>query len=842
MSRDKRIDEPPDSIPLLASGIESQLEQNFQASSGSPDLPISVRWQDFHIGERIGTGGFGEVFEARKKASPPEPEGTLQSTPSFAIKRLKQELWGSTGAQQLFQRTLLLQLRIESFLKRNALDAVARPGIVPILDIGKTSDFTFFTMPLMPGKSFAKRIRNAKKTPITLEEFIRIALQITRALAHTHQINVIHRDIKPDNILLDADGNAYLSDYSCATEIFDDSVPNTFAPRIIGTAPYLSPQAAKGDALDTRSDIYSVGAVFYEMLTGQPPYHGCPNSIIAQTIQSEAPRSIYDIDGRAIPELVAITEGAMAREYRDRYATLSELERDLERIKNGRKPLGPHPKASSMATSNRRPKKWHTRIKGFLGMAACIGLCVGSAFWISRQGKLRVLRMISPPGSVAHFGLAQVAEFNNDLSPEVVLAKNNDLFVTFLTGEHEQTEFILPAGATYPSILTDFVDLEGDGIDEFFFQYRSNGKLFLEIRNLNQASLARFVVTGSFADHERRIGEDDSTRFASAQIADLEGDGIKECLAIVRTGHRLQPRGIICLDLETGNERWFYNTGPQADTLTLYDLDQDGTLEVLFGASSVNNGSVGRDGLADNASYIIALNAAGEQLWAHHTGDELTYPSPLLADLTGDSHPELVYTVGTANGRIWNPETPSHKSANSSLQGALGILDSQGNQQTYFSLTNPPRSINAGNLDDDPKDEIVISLLNGEIIVLEDDLKERQRLRLTQMAPPNRSDETHIFIDHIEDLDGDGKAEIVLRVTELEIHYLNLESDSARPSSQFTYHYPRVVVLGNNLKTRWSFIVTEQSKIGYPVQTAIITNTPHQLLLLSDKIYHLEIP
>jgi sugar lactone lactonase YvrE len=166
-----------------------------------------------------------------------------------------------------------------------------------------------------------------------------IASQIAEALRYAHQRGIIHRDLKPANILLAANDKACLADFGLARTVFNDSIVDVESRQGEGTAPYMSPAVAAGNAEDTRCDIYAFGAVLYEMLTGEPPYKGQTREILSKIVAGP-PKSIATLNPKADKGLVTVAEGAMARELRDRYADMTDVLTDLERIKEGKTPAG----------------------------------------------------------------------------------------------------------------------------------------------------------------------------------------------------------------------------------------------------------------------------------------------------------------------------------------------------------------------------------------------------------------------------------------------------------------------------------------------------------------------
>ena len=178
-------------------------------------------------------------------------------------------------------------------------------------EISDRAEGPFFVMPFFEKGSLANRIKPGE--PLDTESILDLATQIAEALSFAHRSGITHRDLKPANILLKADGTACLADFGLARTFFNDSIVAVGMQNLEGTAPYMSPAVAAGDAEDTRCDIYSFGALLYEMLTGTPPYQGRGSKEILDQIISGPPKPITSLNPNADCDLVIVAEGCMAR-------------------------------------------------------------------------------------------------------------------------------------------------------------------------------------------------------------------------------------------------------------------------------------------------------------------------------------------------------------------------------------------------------------------------------------------------------------------------------------------------------------------------------------------------
>ena len=266
----------------------------------------------------IGEGGMGLVYLARDPAS----------SELVAVKILKPELAQNSRALAYFAK------------EAQHMQGLVHPNILPVLEFKAAADEAYIVMPFRPRGSLSKMLTPGVALPVSLT--LSVTQQIAAALHFAHHREIIHRDVKPGNILLDEAGRACLADFGLSRSLLNDALIDVHQSHCEGTASYLSPGAARGEQEDTRLDIYSLGALLYEMLTGYPPYQGATRPVVIAQIIAGPPKPIRELNPRAAPALIRIAEGAMARDLRDRYAHLSFILEDLDRVQHGQSPLGPH--------------------------------------------------------------------------------------------------------------------------------------------------------------------------------------------------------------------------------------------------------------------------------------------------------------------------------------------------------------------------------------------------------------------------------------------------------------------------------------------------------------------
>ena len=265
----------------------------------------------------IGSGGMGVVVRAR------DPD----SSKDVAVKILKPELARNRNAVRHFLKEVGHMKRME------------HPGIVPVLHVSTDGRRPWFAMPLMERGSLAT-VAGPDRL-LSKGSVLAAARTVAGALDYAHRKGIIHRDLKPGNVLIDSRGRSYLSDFGLSRSLYNDSLLDDAVSRRVGTVPYMSPAVARGEAEDTRCDIYSFGAMLYELLTGRAPYSGQTSEQILEAIRTGPPPPIRSVNPKAPEDLAAVAEGAMARELRDRYAQMADVLADLDRIKAGEKPVGP---------------------------------------------------------------------------------------------------------------------------------------------------------------------------------------------------------------------------------------------------------------------------------------------------------------------------------------------------------------------------------------------------------------------------------------------------------------------------------------------------------------------
>src|SRR5919202_2230084 len=263
------------------------------------DLLRHVAGGRYRVYRRLTTGGMASVYAARHS----------QLGRPVVIKVLLAHLARDPEMRERFRR------------EAEAASQLVHPHICSILDYGELDGTVYLVMPFMAGGSLAELIARERTVspPVTAS----VCAQVANALDYAHRHGIVHRDIKPDNILFDEDGNALVTDFGIATARFHSRL--TLTGRAMGTPHYMSPEQAMGRIVDGRSDLYAVGVLLYEMLVSMPPFDGADSYSIGYKHVHETPASPDVVNSRTPQPLAAITMKCLAKSPAERYQRGNEL-------------------------------------------------------------------------------------------------------------------------------------------------------------------------------------------------------------------------------------------------------------------------------------------------------------------------------------------------------------------------------------------------------------------------------------------------------------------------------------------------------------------------------------
>ena len=247
----------------------------------------------YRIMKRLGGGGMATVYRAEQM-----PLGR-----DVVVKVLHAHLARDAEMAERFRR------------EAEAAAQLVHPFICPLLDFGRSGETVYIVMPYLGGGSLADRVQKDRAmSPVVLAA---AAAQVAVGLDHAHRRGVVHRDVKPDNILFDEDGNALITDFGIATARFHGRL--TASGRAMGTPHYMSPEQAMGKLVDGRSDLYALGVVMYEGLVGFPPFDGADAFSVGYKHVHEKPVDLTEVDSRLPQALVAVVMQCLEKLADDRY-------------------------------------------------------------------------------------------------------------------------------------------------------------------------------------------------------------------------------------------------------------------------------------------------------------------------------------------------------------------------------------------------------------------------------------------------------------------------------------------------------------------------------------------
>ena len=258
----------------------------------------------YRLGPVIGRGAMGVVHRAHDE----------RLGRDVAIKFLRSDLAAHESVRERFEREAMAAARL------------LHPNVVAVFDSGEEDGEPHIVMECLPGRTLADELRDG---PQPVERTREMALEVLSALSAAHELGIVHRDIKPANLLITEHGSFKVGDFGIAKSV--DGLDQTETGEIVGTAAYLAPERIEGQAATSRSDLYSLGVVMYEALTGAKPFVGDTPAAIAYAVHDADPVPALDLRPDADPELVAAVERAMARNPDERFDSANAMAEALER-------------------------------------------------------------------------------------------------------------------------------------------------------------------------------------------------------------------------------------------------------------------------------------------------------------------------------------------------------------------------------------------------------------------------------------------------------------------------------------------------------------------------------
>ncbi len=287
----------------------------------------------YQVGEMIGTGGMADVYLAED----------LRLHREVAVKILRSDLARDPAFVTRFNKEAL------------AAAGLNHPGIVAVYDSGQeetpSGAMPYIVMEYVEGHTLREILHKGERLPF--ERALEIVAGVLDALAYSHKNGIVHRDIKPGNIMITSTGEIKVMDFGIARALSDVGATLTSTWNIVGTAQYLSPEQATGGQADARSDLYSLGCLFYELVSGKPPFSGeTPVAIAYQHVSAPLPQ-VTSVEASLAPALNSFFEVALAKDSANRYPSAAAMLKDLKKLSRGEQITTQIPKQKSSLGRNK---------------------------------------------------------------------------------------------------------------------------------------------------------------------------------------------------------------------------------------------------------------------------------------------------------------------------------------------------------------------------------------------------------------------------------------------------------------------------------------------------------
>ncbi|HEX6757884.1 MAG TPA: Stk1 family PASTA domain-containing Ser/Thr kinase [Propionibacteriaceae bacterium] len=397
----------------------------------------------YELGELLGRGGMAEVRRAvdQRLGRP------------VAVKQLRTDLATDPTFQARFRR------------EAQSAAGLNHPTIVAVYDTGEETDpltgvsVPYIVMELVEGPTLRDVLREGRK--ILPERALELTQGVLDALSYSHKAGIVHRDIKPANVMLGPGGGVKVMDFGIARAVADTSATMTQTAAVIGTAQYLSPEQARGETVDARSDLYSAGCLLYELLVGRPPFIGdSPVSVAYQHVR-EAPVPPSQLDPELTPEIDAVVLKALAKDPDDRYQSATEMKADISRLLSGQQTTAQQttavvPTAAGAMAANAYDTPTHVAgpptvvppeapveeyeeeeepQKSRVGLAILIGTLIVLALGLGGWGLYRMFNPSTP--AVETVAVPGVTGFTEQQARDQLTANNLEVEVTKENGDEE---------------------------------------------------------------------------------------------------------------------------------------------------------------------------------------------------------------------------------------------------------------------------------------------------------------------------------------------------------------------------------------------------------------------
>jgi serine/threonine protein kinase/Tol biopolymer transport system component len=364
-------------IPSQPSSVSSVL--------GDTDHLVGRTLAHYRVLEYAGGGGMGVVYKAED----------LRLARTVALKFLPPELTRDPEAKSRF----LQEARSASVLDH--------PNICTIHEVGETDDGRLYlAMPYYDGETLRRRI---ERGPIAIDEAVDIGEQIARGLAKAHRGGIVHRDIKPANLMVTSDGVVKILDFGLAKLVGAAAITRTGSS--VGTPAYMSPEQARGEDVDHRTDLWSFGIVLYEMIAGRRPFRGEHDQAVLYGILNEPPKPLTEVRPETPAELERIVEGLLAKDPADRYPTAEGPLGDLRALRNQTMTTTVRTQTDRPAAPRSRPWTWAAGVAGLVALLA-------AGAWLTRVRQERARGAAPVEVTFTHLTSLEGRESFPSLSPD----------------------------------------------------------------------------------------------------------------------------------------------------------------------------------------------------------------------------------------------------------------------------------------------------------------------------------------------------------------------------------------------------------------------------------------
>jgi Tol biopolymer transport system component len=432
---------PNNTSRIVASGCNAP---SWEYNGARMGLPSGTKLGPYEIQSPLGAGGMGEVYRAR--------DTRLDRT--VAVKILPSHLSDKPDAKQRFDR------------EARAISSLNHPNICTLYDVGQQDGMDFLVMEFLEGETLADRLM---KGPLPPEHVLKYGAEICEGLEKAHRSGVVHRDLKPGNIMLTKTG-AKLMDFGLAKETMSPSLdasaltamdgeqPLTEVGTIVGTFQYMSPEQLQGHEADARSDIFALGAVLYEMITGKRAFPGKTKISVASAILEKDPEPISANRPMSPPALDRVVKSCLAKDPDDRWQTAHDVKLQLKHIVDGGSQAG---EAARVPAGRRRRERasWLLAASLFLLL-----LAAGVALWSARNQRLRPMYFhLAVPFPANDLALSQDGRMLAMVAYSAQASGN--VLWTYEIGGRQTSSLNGTQGASYPFWSPDarFIGFFADG-------------------------------------------------------------------------------------------------------------------------------------------------------------------------------------------------------------------------------------------------------------------------------------------------------------------------------------------------------------------------------------------